>query len=181
MAKINSNVLLSIFAIIVSVSALVVSIRETAIMKEQSELMINQQRTSVWPYVTVDQNFSYGDRGAYTMYMTNKGIGPAIVKISGIQINKQEAPEYLNMISILSEILPPNTDWGLSTSLANERILRSDEQVNLISLEFERFENDYDIVGKILFEYDICYCSIYEECWAANDYRTKISCDSTVD
>ena len=63
-------------------------------MKEQSILMIDQQKTSVWPYVTGGQSLSLGKKGVVRFRLKNKGIGPAIVRQMSFSIGSQKVDNY---------------------------------------------------------------------------------------
>ncbi len=176
MSKFSITQIVSFLAMIVSISALIVSIRETNIMREQSQLMHTQQKTNVWPYVTGRQSFSLGEKGSVKFKMINKGIGPAIVKKTNFSIGEQPVDTYLDIFNEVKKILPDGVEFGLSTGTFGEQILRSNEELEAITITFDRFEDDYNIMTKIVINFDICYCSIYDDCWAINDYKDLITC-----
>ena len=97
-------------------------------------------------------------------------------------IGSQKVDNYNDIDKVLEQTLPKEAAYTLSTGdfgTFNEQVLRPDEQVDLIVIEFNRFPNDYSILSELAIKYDICYCSIYNDCWAINDYKTPVSCNTS--
>jgi len=88
----------TILALLISIIAMVTSIYEAGIMK-------SQQKSMVWPYLTISQHY---DSEGFGVKVTNKGTGPAIV--TSVQLDyKGKAIENVDM---LMDSLNPNRTFG---------------------------------------------------------------------
>lgn len=64
---------ISIFAIVLSFMAVSVSLYEANILRDQQEIMQDQQKASVWPYVQAQLFFEYSDKLWIRIDVENKG------------------------------------------------------------------------------------------------------------
>jgi len=110
-------------------------------------------RASVWPRLEIfrsysDSNFSYG--------VANRGTGPALIQYAKVQYN-------LNYIEYWSDIakLPNYTQSHLGN-----RILPPQNTIKPISYKGEESKAFLDMDKTLQIE--VCYCSIYDECWVTN-------------
>ncbi|MEM7574700.1 MAG: hypothetical protein AAF433_17475 [Bacteroidota bacterium] len=150
----------TIVALIISVLALVVSVYETNLMAEQ-------QRATVWPYLYIIKNFKE-DR--FQLQLENNGTGPAIIESVEVSYHGQLVEDYFELL----ELFQPGHQVDSSTlrfSRLSEQVIRSGASRSIFeaywSEEFiemlEQF-NEVDI--------KINYCSVLNECWVY-DFQTN--------
>lgn len=164
---ITGSQIASLIAVIVSLSALMVSIYEANIMKEQQQLMVSQQKTSVWPYVKGNTLYNFDTLSSIKVVIENKGIGPALIDDIKISINDTVATDYLKLNEKLKNVFKEN-QFYLSLMSLSDHVLAPGEKIELMSIRFPRFDNDYFLIAEMKIDYDLCYCSIYNECWKVN-------------
>ena len=151
--KITGAGLGAFLAVIISVLALVVSIYETSILK-------SQQAASVWPYLEVNSNYN---QDGYSIYASNKGIGPSIIKSVEIRIKNKKIKNYTQLFDTAF----PNRVIGydqIKTSRFNGTVYQSGETQQLIFIPWTE-------EGKILvsnlkdIQITTTYCSVMNDCW----------------
>jgi hypothetical protein len=144
----------TISALVISVLALVVSIFETNILKDQ-------QKATVWPYVTIGQNYS---GQGFELRANNKGVGPAIIKSVQVEYKGKPMDTYLQ---ILEEAFPNNgLDYGNTRqSNINNMVMQSKEKV--VMLAFPWNDTTYQITPELEknLVIKLQYCSVLGECW----------------
>ncbi len=147
-------------ALLISVMALVVSIRETNLLQEQ-------QRASVWPYLTVSPKY---DNTGFSIITNNNGIGPALVHSVEVSL---EGQYFESWEAILDFIAPGHQiDYDiLKTGQLNKLVMKAGDESILFKIPWnsDKYRTDsepYDIAkqmnkGRIR----VCYCSVMDECW----------------
>jgi len=165
----------SFIALIVSLGALCVSIYEANIMREQQMIMQSQQKTSVFPHLVQDLHYSFGDDGEFVFEIENKGIGPAKIKAATLVLNKKPVNSFLEIKTELDKIFPKEADYGFSFFNPNGYFISPKEKIAAIKITYKNFENSMNLIQNLSFEYDICYCSIFDECWKINAKKNTLS------
>jgi hypothetical protein len=169
--KIDASDLMALMALLISFVSLWISISEIRIMKEETQLMRNQQKASVWPYLDMNLSFKYADQIEVTYKVTNKGIGPAL--INSIELLEDEEVIPSDYMAILDLFLPlvegeeANKSVNLSTGLSRNQVLSPDEEMVLLKLTCDRFKNDQKRLMEFFrhHSFEVCYSSIYEDSW----------------
>lgn len=156
--------LLSILAVIVSLSALGVSVYETSILSKQSELMREQQKASVWPYLEMNGDYYFGEKTKVNFSFENKGVGPAKIESFEILINGEKLSGYDEINSYIKKLIPNADQTNVSLRTING-VLAANESVQVFDLESDGSKEVYQIIRDLNFQYKICYCSIYDDCW----------------
>ena len=148
----------TIMALLISIIAMVTSIYEAGIMK-------SQQKSMVWPYLSVTQN--YNSEG-FGINIINKGTGPAIV--TSVQIDYKGMP--METIDMLLDSLNPNRTFGydiLRNNTIGNYVFMSGEEKVLFGLPYT--EETRVIVDQIPnVRMRIGYKSVLDEYWY---YDTK--------
>ena len=160
--KISLEMTLALLAVLISTLTLFVYIRQANIMQDQ-------QRTSVWPYVEVLP--SWGPHGLY-LVAENKGVGPALVKdvimtLDGKRIGDLDSVFLLAMDTTF-------TEYGYST--LNGRVLAAGEKIQVFQIDNPEVGDQVRAaLMRKKFEYEVCYCSIYEDCWTSRGLEVIVS------
>ena len=159
---------------VTSLLALAVSVFALAIGAWQTRLMQNQARASVWPFLSIGYTFnSNADADGFVWRVDNNGVGPARIESVAVSIdgkplrNWREALAALGWTKTLSsstsslhgEVIPPslNRETTVAAIRVNER-----EAAALFKAAVDRFRMD------------ICYCSVYDDCWVAHWQVSKV-------
>ncbi len=166
--KFSRSDVTSFIALVVSLSALGVSIYEANIMREQQMIMQSQQKTSVFPYLTQDLRYSLGGDGEFIYEIENKGIGPAKIKSATLTLNDKPVNSYLEIKTELDKIFPKEADYGFSFSNPDGYFISPKEQIVAIKITYKNFENSMNLIRNLNFEYNLQYCSIFDDCWELN-------------
>ena len=161
---ISGQTLMAISAIIVSLCALGVSVYQAKIMRET-------QKATVWPFIEIlPSNTQEGS----SLGIYNKGTGPALIKAVTVSHENQY---FKNWDAVFDQALDDET-VKYTWSTVYGRVLAPNDVVNAIYLNRE----DAMRVGAILgaFSFEICYCSVYDDCWTTNlsrQTKTAASCE----
>jgi hypothetical protein len=148
--------------------ALSVSVFALAIGAWQTRLMQSQARASVWPYLSAGYTYSSDtDENAFIWRVDNNGVGPARVQRVSLTLDGHPMKHWTDVLialgfsgklhlstsSISGEVIPPS----LNRETAIEAIHINDRSVGAaFKSAVERFKMD------------ICYCSVYDDCWIAH-------------
>lgn len=135
---------------IVALSALFISLVTAIVAIYSANIDRAYAKASVWPRLEVFRSFG-ADNFAYVV--SNNGNGPALIKYAKVQYQSKPV-HYWRDIPDLSDFVQ---------SHVSSRILSSQTEIRPLvysGKETKTFlERDKNI------EIEICYCSIYEECW----------------
>ncbi len=87
----------------------------------------------------------------------NNGIGPAIIKYAKVTYNNEPVKKWSDFLD----------NSNLVQSHISTRILPSQANVKAVRLKGRDYLSEViEIEGEVLIE--LCYCSIYEQCWVVD-------------
>jgi hypothetical protein len=131
--------------------------------------MQEQARAGVWPYVSIGYTYSSNvDRDAFIWTVSNNGVGPAKIETVKVSLDGKPVKDWKEALAALGvtdpspsmatssiggEVIPPNTNR--ETTVAPIRV--NDRAIAKLFKEAE-----------LRFGMDICYCSVYDDCWIAH-------------
>ncbi|MCE7993431.1 MAG: hypothetical protein HEP71_15700 [Roseivirga sp.] len=168
--KIDSQTLMAVGVLLVSFIALFISVRQTAIMGEQTRLLVEQNKASAWPYLEIDLNRGftrdqYGklDITDYKIVITNKGTGPAIVEAVRISYDGESSRNWHDLYKITG--IPDSISSAHSNSSVMNKVIATNEEVRMLTLSnnSELMNWVFERGDKIVME--ICYRSVYDDHW----------------
>lgn len=148
--------IVAICAVVVGLCALGVSFYQTLIMREQQRELSEQRRAEMWPNLEMGVN-NQGDRIRFIVI--NSGIGPARIKA----IRMSHKGEPIQDWDQLVEKALDRTDIPYSNSQISDRVLPPGEIIESFGVEGELVEPLSTYLYEL--EAEICYCSIYDDCW----------------
>ncbi len=144
-------------AIALSICALLVSVFEVSAIRQET-------RYQVWPFVAVTSGFS---ESGYRVSVENKGVGPA--KIRQIKMTLNGVP-----YSTLDDLIRASVDaedvfsYELYTSSSPAGgVLSANERANYFAVPWEPRTRKLAATWAEQLEIELCYCSVYDECWVA--------------
>lgn len=164
----------ALFPNLTSLLALTVSIFALAIGAWQTRLMQGQARASVWPHLSIGYTYNSNmDENGFIWRIDNTGVGPARVESISLTLDGKPMKTWADVLrtlgfsgemrvsttSISGEVIPPslNRETAIDTIRINERV-----PAKAFKEAVERFRMD------------ICYCSVYDDCWVAHWQRKGI-------
>jgi len=164
---------ISLMALIISLGAFGVSLYEANILKSQQAIMQEQQRASVWPYLECDANFVYDNETVMmTMTLVNKGVGPARIERMNWSLEDQKIDSYAKFVKKSKSLLPVDLNFELEYGTP-EGILSPGDQQKVFSIQGPRFKDDQSVFREFDLQYQLCYCSIYGDCWTIKEEDKK--------
>lgn len=170
---------LALAALLLSMMALFVSIYEARILKEQQQIMLAQEKTSVWPYLDGRLAYEYSDKIRIRYTLENKGIGPSKIRRMKLLFDDHPIESYTELLDSLDQFFPDSSDVGVSYRVAEGEVISPDEKMELLVIEGLRFPNDWQKVRELNLQFDLCYCSVYDDCWRlwGNDREEQEACE----
>lgn len=149
------ELIFALLAVLISLSTLFVYIY-------QSNLMKTQQKMSVWPHLTYGP--SWGDDYLH-INLTNKGIGPAIIKKVKIELNGQQLKGIQEIMSNLPDSI--NTKFSYSSIWVGQ-VIMAEESIQLFQTNNPKtIKYVLDLIKTRKIVIEICYCSVYNDCWTS--------------
>ena len=163
--KLNTDRILSVCAILIGVMTL-------AVYFIQTRLLMEQQHAGVWPCIEITGSNDYGgtkDKENFKINITNKGIGPAIIKKVIIEFRGKIYNDFGDVFTIAT------ASKNYINSSLEGRTMASDETVNPVqiplSIEGHKFAPlfyDHDSI-----KVKIYYQSVYGKCFVSSGIDAK--------
>lgn len=135
---------------IVAFSALLISLITAGVSVYSAYVDRSYARASVWPRLELGRSF--GDEH-FSYYVTNSGNGPALIQYAIVTYQSKPIKEWRDIPA-----LPRAAQSHISS-----RILSPQAIVNPLSYQGSDVEKLLSMDEFI--EVELCYCSLYEECW----------------
>lgn len=165
--KLNTDKIIGLSAMLISLLTLIIFIYQTNLMREQSRL-------SVTPRIAFGTSLDTPDSTSiFTYYITNKGLGPAIIE--SINIVHEGKKHKLDFQRFVKEAYPKFNNYGniiQNMSLESGETLSEGEAIKIFSFRFhvENREPFFKYLkvgngGDLPFDIEIIYSSIYGEKW----------------
>jgi hypothetical protein len=118
-----------------------------------------QVRAQVWPYLEAGN-----DDGNQSIYVYNKGVGPAVVESAQVFIDGKPRTDWAQVLTALG--MSPH-DYVQST--LNPDVISPGEQVRVIRIPDKDRWLAFRGAAVARMTLDICYCSTLDECWMYHD------------
>ncbi len=156
--------------LIVASVAVVIGILTMIVYIFQARIMNKQMLASAWPHLEVVT--STGSTGL-ALNVANKGIGPARVMKSEIRLDgKYYAEKQID--SVLKILLGRPVQRNFET--VQGRVLAAGDQITFLGISNIQDAIALDsAVRKHDWDLEICYCSVYDDCWSIRRGQTSES------
>ncbi|MGD1890396.1 MAG: hypothetical protein ACFB15_07350 [Cyclobacteriaceae bacterium] len=159
----NSDKIVSTSAIVIGIGSLIVVTYQTNLIRNQTELIQREQRTSVMPYLQLGSRIPDGKREE--IYLVNSGLGPALIK--EVWVRTEDGDYAMDLDTYILENYPYE---GLISveSVEIGNLLPAGEEYTMIGVEDSQDSSfvklgDQLNGGRIIFE--VTYESLYGERW----------------
>ncbi len=154
-----------------ALTALGISALALAVGAYQTRLMQSQARASVWPYLAIGFSYSdFGEHQGFELHLKNDGVGPAAVQSVTMSLDDRPMHHWDDVIEAVMAghngetakasysglqgiVIPPSTN-------------RETDVPAFRTLDKTLATAMFDARGH--FRIDVCYCSVYDECWTAH-------------
>ena len=150
MKKLDTELTLSISAIITAIVAVWI-----AVVEQQSNR--EYQRLSVEPYVELSRSTNDG----FKFILVNTGLGPARVKTVEVLIDDKRVGNWGSAVHLLTGVASSRL---IVSDIWDGRQIKSGQNIELMHLE-DPETIDLLINSSATLNMKICYCSMYRECW----------------
>jgi hypothetical protein len=112
----------------------------------------------------------------FVISVENKGIGPAIIKDVTMKLDST----VVGSNSTLFRELLGNADFSFSNSTVEGRVILQGEKVEMVHVFDSSAARAIDSLllwnsSKHTFALEICYCSVYDDCWRTNGTKAIVS------
>jgi hypothetical protein len=168
--KLKPDFIVAMLAVIIGLSTMFVYIY-------QARIMSRQMHATVWPYIEANFSYSTGQNPSVSIIVTNKGVGPAIVKSAYIILDDQKYSDSQARIDSLALKLTGIS--GLLDSYTNltTRVISPGEEIKFIGVtdSLKALTLIKSLSGHRI-RTEICYCSVFEDCWKVESAKVT-PCD----
>lgn len=157
--------------LIVALLAVVIGLCTMFVYIYQARIMSKQMHMAAWPYL--ETNFSRTNN-SFTVNVQNKGIGPAIIKKAYVVVDDVPlADTQANIDSITFIITGSRNILNGYTNLLG-RVMAPNDVVQFIEVtDSTKINNFLLAMRKHKVRLEICYCSVFEECWKATGSKVE--------
>jgi hypothetical protein len=172
LAKKHFELVISFVAVAMAIATVVVAFYEASLMREQARLSV---KPSVWLETNSSTSISEDeDGGEFEFIIDNRGLGPASLKYFTIQFEGKYIrfwQEWLSHVPLEGD--DEKSITGISnTSLPREYVLPNGDDLKVFSIRAPS-----DLIRRISsaseqYEFTICACSFYNECWISHGLNT---------
>lgn len=153
-----------------AVFAVLVSLTTLALLIAQTRLMQTQARASVWPHVSI--GFSSNQSG-FAWVVANNGVGPAITHSVQVRVDGEPQRDWAGVLRALQ------INAKVGTSQLSGTVLTPAENTNdlyeIMRMQGSESATAMTAAAMTRVEIELCYCSIYEDCWLSGLARGKES------
>lgn len=150
--------------------ALVISIMALGVSMYEANLMREQQSAMVWPYLTVDKNYS--GRG-FSFEAKNNGTGPAIIKSMEVRYRDTLMADYDELL----DAIKPNRKIGydiLRMGDLNETVMKAGEEREVFNMPWN--DETREMSKEMMYvTVKVCYCSVLGDCWVFDSKENSIT------
>ena len=159
-------------------TAITVSIAALFIAWDQSQVMRAQQHASVWPMLYGVVTIDNGENEHFlSLDVQNVGVGPALIRYADITINGKSVATFdefdkkvLAPLENQSRSIRASSLSGLVGAGQSRNALRISWQMSeQTSPKFSEMAMSFIGDDSIDVDMEICYCSVFDKCWMAND------------
>jgi hypothetical protein len=148
-------------AVFIALTSLAITLYEARVTREHD-------RMSVWPRLYQESSDS---AGIYDRVITNVGLGPALVKSFEVRLDDTRRTSWKPVVSSLLAGANQNPGFFFSHVGAGTVILPG-HTIHVLTIVGRDFSSlaiaqDHRLVSQL------CYCSLYDECWTGSSNRAE--------
>jgi hypothetical protein len=149
---------------VLSIAVGVAAICAVAIAVYQAKIMREQQRASAWPYIV--QSNSFGERTPYLRQMHNAGVGPARVRWFEVLVDGKPLSHWADVVRAMTGESEPGLIYS---SFRRGHVMLPGVSETILQLPPGPRALKFWSAAQTRLATIVCYCSVYDECWRADD------------
>ena len=180
--KINwtTDKIMSTSALLVSVISVLALLYQLSLAREENELIRKQQSASVLPYLQFENVYNVS---AFSIYLTNKGVGPAFVKSVSFSIN--DSIQFDNSTSALLYIMKmkisegDSINYAGSMTITKNTVVQPSENIRVFEIS-SKSSDDFSGVNSFKNHIDntppsfsVVYEDVYGNQWELSNKESK--------
>ncbi|MCA8890195.1 MAG: hypothetical protein KDA46_15270 [Parvularculaceae bacterium] len=141
----------------------------------EADAVRKQQQAAVWPHIrVVDLNVGRPGEERFDVIVGNRGIGPARIKSATLTVDGKRVKSWYEVIDTLAD----GAAYGISNYPIAGEVLAPGEDIVTVSVEakyasVEIVKAFQDLVRAGRGNLQICYCSVFDECWRSDALSRK--------
>jgi hypothetical protein len=168
------DIAITVCILLISVSSLVVAIVHSETLEKMADANERLVEANSWPFLAYGTG-DYPDR--INFEVRNDGVGPAKIEAAELTWKGKAYGDPLSFLAACCGLSLNIKD--ISTSLIAGRVLRAGQNITFLEapknkmtpetwarLDKARLSRDFSI--------DICYCSVFDECWTDDIARMTL-------
>jgi hypothetical protein len=149
--------------LVVAVLAVVIGVGTMFVYIYQARIMSKQIQAATWPYLEIVFSNTGSD---FSITVKNKGAGPAIIKKAWVRVDDVPYPDTQKNIDSVAYLLTGSRTLLNGYTNVNNRVMSSGEVINFIEInDSTSVDLFFQALGKHAVQLEICYCSVFDECW----------------
>lgn len=160
-------------AVFLSLVSLGVAILHGHTMERMAEANAQLVQANSWPFLQAYTS-NQGDQGSeIRLTLVNNGVGPAKIFEARILYKGTPVQRWDTLLSDCCSV-PGEAPLNYGSNAAGPMVLRAGDSITLLSVpQPEGGSKAWDVLNRERREvtYDICYCSVFDDCWIT-DART---------
>jgi hypothetical protein len=174
------DVAITVCILLISLSSLVIALVHSNTLERMADANSRLVETNSWPFIGYETGNAAGkDGNAIEMRINNDGVGPAKIETAELKWRGRAMHDTIEFLGACCGYRPdPSND--LWTDLMTGRVLRAGETITFITLpKTVRDAATWNRLNAVRFgpqlALDICYCSVFDECWNADVARMSLT------
>ena len=181
--------------LIVAMAALVTSVVAVVIAWDESRVLREAYRTAFTPIIDVRAGLDFSESEPSVFGIDVRNVGPGVARIESARMRYagEQVGIYADFASAMFN--PFLAREAAIASAPSIGYLKADEDRRVLALEWTTFQGNRSQLREWVadrqadslsrFDFVVCYCSLFEECWEAHANRTApvkvAACEATGD
>ncbi|MCB2112012.1 MAG: hypothetical protein KDD85_00525 [Parvularculaceae bacterium] len=157
----------SVIQTVIAVTGFFIGVIALYAALNEADAVRKQLQASVWPHLRVtDINHGVPGEEKFDIIVSNRGIGPAVVKSVAVTVDGEEKVDWFEVVQTVAG----KERFGLSNINIGGAVIAPTEDIVMVSLdskfatsEITRAFRDLTRSGRANLR--ICYCSVFDDCW----------------
>ena len=162
--KIDINLIIAIGVLLASIGTLIVSTRQASIMNEQTEIQLEQSKSSAWPSLGIEMTRNIQKDGLQDYFFTisNRGTGPAIVEQTSISYEGKLVASWEELYNLMNV---PDSIKRHEINILLNRVIKPNEDFMLINWAGNRPLMNHIYPNSDKISITICFKSVFGDYW----------------
>ncbi|KAB1158334.1 hypothetical protein F7018_09125 [Tenacibaculum aiptasiae] len=163
--RFDANLIIAFGVLLASIGALMISTRQASIMNEQTKIFLEQSKSSAWPSLSIGMSRSFDNDtlNKYSLIISNRGIGPAIVTETKITFDGKPISNWEEFYKVAK--IPDTIVKRHGNDILLNRVIKPGEDFLLIDWSLNPLLMNYIYKYSDKISIRICYKSVFGDYW----------------